>query len=88
MTNIRLCLLLGTLTLVAGANLAAFQPEAPDKDAADGKADIERFVPPAIPFIPPVDEQVLAVAFSPDGKKLVTCRALAGSSRASSRSGT
>ena len=71
MTNIRLWLAVGILTLGSGVNLAAWQPENPDKDAPDA----DRFVPPAIPFVAPVDEQVLTLAFSPDGKKLVTAGA-------------
>jgi RNA polymerase sigma factor (sigma-70 family) len=40
------------------------------------KADDDvRFVPPAQPFIAPVDEQVLTLAFSPDGKKVATAGA-------------
>lgn len=68
-TRIRLCLLLGALAAVSGQSHAAYQPETPDKDG------VERFVPPAIPFVTPVDERVLTLAFSPDGKKLVTAGA-------------
>ncbi len=56
--------------LAAGALLSALQlgPEMP--------ADPETFVPPPALFVGPVDETVMAVAFSPDGQRLVTAGGL------------
>lgn len=60
--------------LLVGATLAAFQftPVSPD---AKMPPDPETFVWPAVPFWAPIDEQILSLTFSPDGKKLVTAGA-------------
>ncbi len=78
-----LALVLALTTLAAGVSLAAFQPAVP---GAVGNAlrgvpepvaaiEPELFVPPPDPGVKPINEEVLTLAFSPDGKKLVTAGA-------------
>jgi WD40 repeat protein/DNA-directed RNA polymerase subunit RPC12/RpoP len=67
--------LLALSVAVGGATVATNQgsPPAPVAlPAAPAPARTMLFVPPAVPFPEAVDEQVLAVAFSPDGSRLVT----------------
>ncbi len=69
----RLSLVLGLTTLAAGISLAALPAQlAPGPVAA---TEAELYLPPPEPVAKPHDEQVLALAFSPDGKKLVTAGA-------------
>jgi RNA polymerase sigma factor (sigma-70 family) len=72
-----LAVVLALTTLLAGAGLAhhlAMDADAP-ADPPVALADPELFVPPPIPFLKAIDEQVLALAFSPDDKRLVTAGA-------------
>ena len=76
--SVAICLVLGGIALIASPDRAVCQTGSPEKKAPAGKSkaiQVERFVPPAIPFVNPIDEQVLTLAFSPDGKKLVTAGA-------------
>ncbi len=76
--SVAICLVLGAIALTASPDRAVCQTASPDKKvpAGEGKANqLDRFVPPALPFVNPIDEQVLTLAFSPDGKKLVTAGA-------------
>jgi RNA polymerase sigma factor (sigma-70 family) len=61
---------LALTTLVAGAGVTAQK-----LTTAFGSAEPEIFAPPPVPLLKSIDEQVLAVAFSPDGKRLVTAGA-------------
>jgi RNA polymerase sigma factor (sigma-70 family) len=78
--KIGVCLLLATTSLVAGGLLTLHQPaadvEQPLAPHAAGIVDRGNvFVPPGQRLWMPIDEQVLAVSISPDGKKLVTAGA-------------
>ncbi|MCI0684301.1 MAG: sigma-70 family RNA polymerase sigma factor [Gemmataceae bacterium] len=76
-----LCVAVAVTTLAGGATLAVMQePPPPAKAQPPAPPSIaafepELFVPPPSPVIPAIDEQVLTVAFSNDGKRLVTAGA-------------
>src|SRR5262249_49911042 len=78
--KIALAVVLAMTVTVAGTGVMALQlgsaarPPAGPKEAP-ATNDPETFLAPPIPLLKPHDEQVLAVALSPDGKRLVTAGA-------------
>ncbi len=73
-------LVLAVSTVIGGASMAALQMGPPVGQAnppqeAAVMSEPETFAPPPVPLFPRIDEQVLALAFTPDGKKLVTAGA-------------
>jgi WD40 repeat protein len=72
--NITLLLALTTSvsTCVLTCHLVSAQEQAAPPGPSAVAGDVEMFLPRPIPFVTPIDAQVLAVAFSLDGKRLVT----------------
>jgi RNA polymerase sigma factor (sigma-70 family) len=74
-----LSLVAATGVLLAGATIAAVQMEpAPAQQKIEAEvalSDPETFLQPGVPLWPSIDEQVLAVAISPDGSKVITAGA-------------
>jgi hypothetical protein len=58
--------------IVTGLSVAAYQLSDPSEIAQpEAPAEALTFRPPPIPLLKPIDERVYAVAFSPDGTKLI-----------------
>src|SRR5205807_495927 len=70
---------LALASMIGAATLAQHFVTAQQDAAAPGQAagptEPDSFVPPPFPVFPPIDEQVLSLAFSTDGKRLVTAGA-------------
>lgn len=64
-----------SLTLIGGTLLAAFEGFHAEPEARKAASVAETFLPPPTPIPRPIDEQILGLAFFPDGKKLVTAGA-------------
>lgn len=64
-----------SLSLIGGALLAAFEGLQAEPEARRAAGVPETFLPPPTPILRPIDEQILGLAFFPDGKKLVTAGA-------------
>ena len=79
LAKIKVAILLGLLAAVLLGSLGVAGVYLLDNPRAMAVSwDPETFLPPPTPLGTPVDEQIFTLAFSPDGKKIITAGALGG----------